>query len=569
MSTPTGKGRRVLHEKVHRVGLKEGDDDDPFDENDDDCFSIPSDLIKGSFSNGTLALSKPISLQSSPVTSPSVTELPSIVHSSSRGSSASSVVRSASHSVAKSSSRSVAKSASRRKGKDECESILRRSIEGIRLSDDIRLFETSIRSLRELVLCGFAKSSHILGTGVIEVVLSTLAQHFTAVSLAEQSCRFLAETCERCNDIRTLVSERGGIQLCLSVIEKHFELYATTIDAGMSLLGAACLGPHVENQEQARHKRGFEWVLVCMRQWRDMRALQASALQSIARMVHANDANRSHVVSFGGLQEVLSTMDRYAEDSAIQNLALTVLSSLSRSSAQDRETMGMEGALEKIVNAVKLFPSKPEVVLSGAKAVRYLCIQPQNRVRLENERGVDAMVQALQQMLRRERDAQLASSTAIVENIFLALSNAVLDNAANRTAACRPEQLNLLSQALRQARGDQTIEFGVRLMRNVTFENRVEFGKASGAFSKKKAHTNALETAVTVVADAMLAHISHPGIAEHGCAMLFNVCALERKSLVLRQCTNAEDLLRSIVEVQPGNDEVVRQAVALAIHIKR
>lgn len=517
---------------------------DPFDEKDDVFFDEPG-------STGWK-----IDLQGSPVTSPEACALQNFSKS-----------YSSSQSSTMSLGRVTLKRASRRLNPTEGLGLLKRSIEVLRRSKDVRFVEQSIRTIRELMACDFINETHILGSGVVQTVCTLLGTHVVIASLAEEICRFLAILCDCSEEARDIAGEFDAVGSLQAVMETHFELYSNTVDAAMRALGVLCK-VNLSVRSSMLSSRSLEWILVCARQWRNARSLQISTFLCLERALFQQEESQQRTVSLGIFHELLYAMHRFEEDSGVQYRAMALLNTLIAYSDEYRIMSASEGAVERVVYSLQSFPQKTEVVCCAARATEYYCMNTDTRCRFAEANGAEAILDALKGILGRKREIGSSQHRSAISNCLRALGQISL-HSPWRLLLFKPDRLETILSSASQYEDDCVVaECALRLFRNMSIEENDNKNVRSFFSSTTKPNKYVAEQLIPIVYSILSSKPSYPNIAEDACATLLNLCVQGRTSLVKRGCSDLLQVIQQVVEKQPDHDLVVNLAVSLVMQIR-
>lgn len=523
-----------------------GDGEDPFDQNDDDCFKKPSDE-----SGDTL------SSQVSPVTSPESGNSFRARHYSISLSSSQSSTASAGR---------AALSCSRRLNSTEGLTILRRSIELLHLSKDLRVVQQSIRTIRELMGCDFVTEKHISGRGVVEAVCSLLKAHSSISSLTEEVCRFLAVICGHSREARDITEELDGVENLRLVLETHFELYSSTVDAAMRALGILCKHSHTA-RTRVRESRTLEWILVCVRQWRDARPVQSSALICLDKALGDEAASAKHAVALGVFQELLYTMHRFQEDSTVLHRAMWLLATLTDGDDKHITMSASEGAIERVIHALQYFPGKTEVVASASRASLNFVSSDQCRSAFNNGGGVPAVLGAVREIAKREREVGSQVHLAAILGAVRVLVFAWRDPSC-RWLMCQPANVSLVMNAAAVYEHDEGIAESVSdYLCNLSGEDN-HLGASGSLFMRSRLAACVVEQIVDGEVKLLSAHAGSARVAAHACSALANICSQGRIKVVRRRCPALLARMQEVVERHPSEDDLVNTAVSLVMTIR-
>lgn len=349
-------------------------------------------------------------------------------------------------------------------------------------------------------------------------------------------------------------------------METHFELYSSTVDAAMQALGALCVHGYAARRTVLR-SRSLEWILVCVRQWRDSRSLQVSALICLNNVLVNEDSSIRHAISLGVLQELLYTMHHFQEDSAILHRALQLLSTLIASSKDVLHMSATEGALQRLVHALRYFPSKIDVVTSAARAAVLFCADEQCRDAFVLAGGLGAILKAVEQIMKREREVGSLMHKRATANCVATLAM-VTTESSSRSVMCQLRHVALIISVVAHYNQDDVIAEGVsELFRNISLEDTPLTSK-NRIFLKSRLSVAVVQHIVNTQIRLLATMPENARVAEHACATLYNMCSQGRTRMVTECCENLPALAKRVVEHHPFQDAIVNLAVSLVMLVR-
>lgn len=542
---PVNIKRRYLYQIPLQSDIDAQDDDtDPFTPCEDDCFK-----------------QEPSSLDSitvffdSPVTSPE-----------SNSAQRKSISISSSYSSSASSSRAALRTPSRNLTRAEGFALFTRTLNVLRQSKELRVLEEAVYTLRNLLSAKQLTLTHFLSAGLLEPICQLLRVHCSNASLAEELCRLIARVCERSVEARGIVLGANGVQQLQMVMETHFELYSSTVDAAMCALSELCQERHVVQTLMLR-TRMLEWVMVCIRQWREARVLQNTALQCLQRAVAHNSRARSHVVSLGVFQELLRMMHHFEDDCAVSYRCIKLCNTIIEQNEEYTTMVSAEGIVERVIYAMHSFPHKLEIVAAGSKACQYFCSYNYSREVLVKENGVSSLLEAFQQTVLRGKDIGSSTHRRATTGCLGALEHVSLVDTTH-SHLFQIEPIRAVGWTISQYDDDVRISESASMLLRTLAIRETERAQKAILFVKTKLQTSVLEQVFRIAIKILSMHAGNPRVAENVCQMLHDQCSYGHAQILKKSCPNLLQAIQQVVKEQSSVNEAVNLAVSLAVRIK-
>lgn len=302
-------------------------------------------------------------------------------------------------------------------------------------------------------------------------------------------------------DIKDEVGNLGGITAIAKAMSAN--PHQQTMQARGSLaLRNLCFGSD-SNQRIGGQSGAIEALVSAVQMHGGDREIVHQSSVALVNLSNENPTNRNCIVAVGGASAFLQLMKRYNTSMTVNDDCLAVLRNIVVESKAAQDEIGKGGGVKLIMDALDKFHKEEKVCTKACAAIRYLCFQPDNRVLVGENRGMDKVVQVLKQHLR--------SSTA-VEHALLAIGNATFENEKNKVAVGDCGGLLAIVTVIEQHRLSAIIqEHGCRVMRNLV---------ANSAVNATRAVENG---AITTGVFAMMGYADNASVQEQACAMLVNM----------------------------------------------
>lgn len=473
---------------------------------------------------------------------------------------------SSSYSSSASSGHTVLRTSSRNLTRAEGFALFTRTLEVLRLSKDLRVIAQAICTLRNLLSAKQVTYTQFLIDGVLQPVCQLLRMHCSNASLTEECCRLLARLCERSVEARRIVLDVNGVRLLQMVMEAHFELYPSTADAAMRALSELCPEGQVVRVLMLQ-TRALEWVMVCVRQWRETRVLQNTALQCLQRAVVNESADRHHIVSLGVFQEILRIMRHFEDDCVVNYRCIKLCSVIIEQNEEYTKMSSAEGIVERMICAMRLFPHKLEIVAAGSKVCQYFCSYSYCRGVFIEESGVNSLLEAFQETVLRGKDIGSSAHRMATIGCLAALERvSVVDSTHPQLFQIEP--IRAIEWTISQYDDDARVsEIASMLLRTLALRES-ERAHRTKLFVKTKPQTSILEQVSRIATKILSMHSGNPRVAENVCRMLCNQCSHGHVLMLKKSCPDLLQVVQQVVKEQSPVDEVVNIAVSLALRIK-
>ena len=135
-------------------------------------------------------------------------------------------------------------------------------------------------------------------------------------------------------------------------------------------------------------------------------------------------AARDEMLRCGGCDALLRIMKSYTRNVSIQSKACDIIRAMVLPDRAVREHLGSSGAVEAVVNAMRVRASSKQMQYKGCAALGALCYEGANADHIEMEHGLGAVVDALSMALAMEPPAVdvVTEACLCIKNIAVVLS---------------------------------------------------------------------------------------------------------------------------------------------------
>ena len=282
---------------------------------------------------------------------------------------------------------------------------------------------------------------------------------------------------------------------------KQFEL-ASDPNAATKLLGQLedLANNNNDNCVAIAEAGGIDCVVSAMQRHAGHTAVQEAGCWALASLA-CNHDNCVAIAKAGGIDYVVFAMQRYASHAAVQEAGCWVLASLA-CNHDNKVAIALAGGIDRVVSAVQRYASHTGVQEQDCRALRNLAdINNDNCVAIAGAGGIDRVVLAMRKHTKH---------SAVQEQGCWALASLAC-NHDNKVAIAEAEGINRVVFAMQQYASHTGVqEAGCWALASLAYnnDNKVAIALAGG---------------IDRVVSAMQQHASHTGVQEQGCRALRNL----------------------------------------------
>lgn len=237
----------------------------------------------------------------------------------------------------------------------------------------------------------------LVSTDLIPSVCNALSAFVSSSAVCEQACRFLSEIAQRGPKARRIALGYSALQLANDAISNHFGLYPSTVQWALHAIGSLCANGSSMITHTLLSNRTFHWILVSMRQWRDVPLIQTYAFRALSTAIQTDFENAFHLVlSHAFFHELNEALENFAHDPFLVADAFEILLLFICPSAEFRRLSFCEGVLEAVVEAFLPHAAVCRVAAAFARIVSVFCVDACSRVVVVRSGAVHALLCALE-----------------------------------------------------------------------------------------------------------------------------------------------------------------------------
>lgn len=302
-------------------------------------------------------------------------------------------------------------------------------------------------------------------------------------------------------DIKEAVGNLGGIAAIAKGMKDHRDFQAMQARGSLALRNL-CFQSE-DNQKIAGEADAAKTLLTTIEAYNDDREVVHQSCVALANLSSVNEDNRTRIVEAGGAPVLVKLMQTYAESSTVNDDCISIIRNIAVGSSDAQLEIGLSGGVACICRAMEKFQKNDKLADKACTALRYLCFLSENRDKIRDVQGIEALVNVLK---------RTSYSSSSVENALLAMGNATFASAENKAIVGRCGGVSAIIAAVEQHRLSAEIqEHGCRVLRNLA--DGCEFNR------RLQAENGGVNTAVF----AMMGYPDNASVQEQACAMLLNM----------------------------------------------
>ena len=211
------------------------------------------------------------------------------------------------------------------------------------------------KGLSVLVQCTSSQSidhyEMMLSEGGIDVIIKAMTHCPGSVEVATKSLTLLQGFSRQSLDFQRVIFAKGGISLILGLMQRHFKESSVQEKAFACLRNTAL---HPENRSTIAEQGGIPVILSNMEHYSRDAAIQAYGCDALGRMALGEDKIaidlQAKILGYGGLDIATAAMSYHKVHSGVQDRAIFLLLSLS-ANEDALARMKSSNVLEKVRNA--------------------------------------------------------------------------------------------------------------------------------------------------------------------------------------------------------------------------
>lgn len=395
---------------------------------------------------------------------------------------------------------------------------------------------SALKVLRNLTQSEESRAQICKSSG-LEAVCKTMKHHSDSERTLSHAALVLSNLTFGNIQMKELVGMLGGLEAIAKGMKEHKDHQAMQARGSLALRNL-CF--QCDYNQGLAGEAGVSEALINATDWyMDDREVVHQCCVALANLSNLSEKNREKIVQAGGASILIKLMKTYPNSSSANDDAIAVIRNIAVGNAEAQLEIGISGGVNCMCGAIEKFARHERIPDKACTAIRYLCFLPENRVRVRESRGIEAIIGALKANIDR---------VATVENALLAIGNATFESVENKSVVGRCGGITAIIEAVERHRlSEQIQEHGCRVLRNLS--DGFEMNR------KLEAQNGAINTGVF----AMMGCPDNPSVQEQACAMLLNI-SLSRMFLEQLRKADVERLAEKALSSHPKHRGVQLQA---------
>lgn len=343
--------------------------------------------------------------------------------------------------------------------------------------------------------------SQIWKAAGIEAIVKAMNKHMDSARVLSHSSLVLSNLAFGNAEIKEAVGALGGISAICEGMKKHKDSQAVQA-RGCLALRNLCFQSD-ENQRIAGENGGAAALLDAIELYKEDREVVHQSCVALMNLSNVSEENRARIVEAKGGEKLVKLMQTYKDSSTVNDDCISIIRNIAVGSSAAQLEIGVNGGVASICEGMVKFPKNEKMAGKACTALRYLCFLPENRVKVHDYQGIEAIIGTLKYH---------TSNVGVVENALLAIGNATFESEENKTVVGKCGGIVVIINAVEQHRMNVEIqEHGCRVLRNLA--DGLEFNR------RLEAESGGIRTAVF----AMMGFPENASVQEQASAMLLNM----------------------------------------------
>lgn len=335
----------------------------------------------------------------------------------------------------------------------------------------------------------------------LHVIIALMKKSTNSPRLLSHGALLLSNLAFGSSDIKDSIGGLGGISAISKGMMLHTD-YQGMQARGSLALRNLCYNSEL-NQKIAGENDAADALVKAIEKYIDDREVVHQSCVALANLTNTNEDNRKRVVDAKGTVLLVKLMQMHSDSVTVNDDCISVIRNISVGNPAGQLEAGACGGIGRICAAMHKFEKQGKIAGKACAALRYLCFSSENRDRVREEQGMEAITNIFKS---HGNDAK------IVENALLAVGNATFDHNENKAVIGRCGGTARIISAIEQHRLSPMIqEHGCRVLRNLA--DGCEFNQI----------LEAENGAITVGIVAMMGYPESASIQEQALAMLLNI----------------------------------------------
>lgn len=359
---------------------------------------------------------------------------------------------------------------------------------------------SALKTLRNLTQTEENRTTIFKASG-IEAVVKAMAANGDYPRTLSHGALVLSNLAFGNQIIKEAVGNLGGVAAIAKGMKDHRDFQAMQARGSLALRNLCYQSE--DNQKVAGENDAAKTLLATIGAYNDDREVVHQSCVALANLSSRNEENRLRIVEAGGVSTLVKLMQTYTESSTVNDDCISIIRNIAVGSSEAQLEIGLSGGVACICAAMDKFQKSEKIADKACTALRYLCFLSENRDRIRELQGIEAIINAL----RRTND-----SSVVLENALLAIGNATFGSEESKAIVGRCGGISAIITAIEQHRLNAGIqEHGCRVLRNLA--DGCELNR------RLQAENGGVNTAVF----AMMGYPDNASVQEQACAMLLNM----------------------------------------------
>lgn len=338
-------------------------------------------------------------------------------------------------------------------------------------------------------------------SGGIEAIVLSMTKNMESARVLSHGALVLSNLAFGSIEIKEAVGNLGGLSAIAESMKRHRDSQA--VQARGSLAVRNLCFQSEDNQHIAGECGAAAVLVAAIEKYMDDREVVHQSCVALMNISNVSEANRVRIVEAQGGATLVKLMQTYADSATVHEDCISIIRNVAVGSSGAQLEIGLHGGVACVCKAMEKFPKNDKMADKACTALRYLCFLPENRIKVQECRGIEAIIGALKVNIE---------NVSLVENALLALGNATFESEGNKTVVGKCGGILAIINAVEQHRMKEHIqEHGCRVLRNLA--DGFEFNR------RLEAESGAIKTGVF----AMIGFPESPSVQEQACAMLLNI----------------------------------------------
>lgn len=339
----------------------------------------------------------------------------------------------------------------------------------------------------------------------LEAVCKTMEHHSGSGRTLSHAALVLSNLTFGNTEMKEAVGMLGGLEAIAKGMKEHKDYQAMQARGSLALRNMCFQCDY--NQGLAGEVGVVEALINAINWYMDDREVAHQCCIALANLSNVSERNRQKIVQAGGANILVKLMQAYPDSNSANDDAIAIIRNIAVGNAEAQMEIGVSGGIGCLCRAIEKFTKHERIPDKACTAIRYLCFLPENRVKVHDSGGIEAIIAAMKANIDR---------VGTVENALLAIGNATFESVENKSTVGRCGGITAIIEAVERHRLSERIqEHGCRVLRNLSdgFEPNRKLEAENGV--------------INIGVFAMMGYPDNASVQEQACAMLLNISLSE------------------------------------------